>query len=185
MNTTILLFCAGLALPTLCAAGSIFVLPSLKVVELGNSFSLDVNVSGLSDFYAFQFDVGFEPGVLAATNISEGSLFSSLGVFFSPGSIDNTAGTITFVSDSLSGPGPGLDTDGTLATITFNAVGYGASVVSLWNVTLLDSSINTVLATTSGATVNVTPEPATWTLMCFVGAALAVRALLSRLHATR
>src|ERR1017187_6017230 len=97
--------------------------PSSTLPPLGSSFSVDVNITGVTDLYAFQFDIGFNPGVLSAASVTEGSLFSSIGVFFSPGLIDNIGGTITFIGDSLSGPGPGVSTDGTLATIAFDTIG--------------------------------------------------------------
>src|SRR5215469_8962111 len=98
-------------------AGTISLQPAATSVALGNLVSLNVNVASVSDLYAFQFDIGFNPAVLSAAGITEGSLFSSVGVSFSPGFIDNVGGSITFIADSLSGPGPGISRDGTLAQI--------------------------------------------------------------------
>src|SRR5450759_3495632 len=95
------------------SAGTISLQPSATTLTLGSPLTVDVNVSGLTDLYAWQFDIGFNPAVLSATSVIEGPLFSSIGVFFSPGFIDNTGGTITFIGDSVSGPGPGVSTDGT------------------------------------------------------------------------
>jgi general secretion pathway protein D len=126
-----------------------------------------VNVTGITDLYAFQFDISFNPAVLSANTVTDGATFSSIGVFFSPGFIDNVGGTISFIGDSLSGPGPGISTDGTLATITFDTIGNGTSAIDLANVVLLDSGLNNIAASVSGASVTVgsVPEPATFMLL--------------------
>jgi general secretion pathway protein D len=155
-------------------SGSVFadimsVQPSATTLTLGSPLTLDVNITGVTDLYAFQFDIGFNPAVLSAASVAEGSLFSSIGVFFSPGFIDNTAGTISFIGDSLSGFGPGVSTDGMLATITFNTIGVGSSSIDLANIILLDSSFADIAATASGTTVTVAssavPEPSSWLLL--------------------
>jgi hypothetical protein len=53
------------------------------------------------------------PGILSATAVTDGA-FLATGFF--PGFIENTAGTISFIADSLAGPVPGLSGSGTLAT---------------------------------------------------------------------
>ena len=157
------------------SAGTISLQPSATTLTLGSPLTVDVNVAGLTDLYAFQFDIGFNPAVFSASGVTEGALFSSIGVFFSPGFIDNTTGTITFIGDSLSGPGPGVSTNGTLATITFSSIGVGSSSIDLANIILLDSNLADIAATASGTTVTVSdsasPEPGSWLL---VGGALAV-----------
>ena len=150
-------------------AGTISLQPHVTTLTLGSPLTVDVNVSGLTDLYAFQFDIGFNPAVFSASSVTEGALFNSIGVFFSPGFIDNTGGTITFIGDSLSGPGPGVSADGTLATITFNSIGVGSSSIDLANIILLDSNLADIAATASGTTVRVadssSPEPGSWLLV--------------------
>lgn len=170
-----------LIMPTIypAFAGMISVQPATSTISLGAPLSLDVTVSSISDLYAFQFDIEFDPAVLSAITVAEGGLFNSVGVFFSPGFIDNVGGTITFIGDSLSSVGPGINADGTLATILFNGIGSGSSTVDLANVTLLNSSLSDIAVTQSGASVDVTgvPEPATWILLLPV---LGVRAFYRR-----
>ena len=160
-------------LAALCAdgvfAGTISLQPSATALTLGNPLTVDVNITGVTDLYAFQFDIGFDPAVLSAASVTEGALFSSIGVFFSPGFIDNIGGTITFIGDSLSGPVPGVSTDGTLATITFDTIGVGSSSIDLANIVLLDSNLADITATASGSTVDVAstsvPEPGSLLLL--------------------
>jgi hypothetical protein len=69
----------------------------------------------------------------------------------------------------LSGPGPGVSNDGTLASITFNSIGAGSSSIDLANIILLDSNLADIVASASGtamtATNSASPEPSSWLLV--------------------
>ena len=67
--------------------GAISLEPSVSPVPLGSPVEVNVNVSGVSDLFGWQFDIGFNPTVLSAASVTEGSLFSSAGVSFSAGTI--------------------------------------------------------------------------------------------------
>jgi hypothetical protein len=158
-TVTLLMVCA-----TSVSAATLSVQPPLLSVNAGTSFTLDVNATGVVDLYAFQFDISFDPAVLSATSIAEGGYFMANGVAFAPGTIDNVAGTISLIADTLSGPGPGFTGSTLLATATFTAIGAGASNVSPTSLILLDSGLNNIDVNTSPATVSVsrttvTPEP--------------------------
>lgn len=132
------------------AAGSLFpaanatvlsISPSNETVTVGDTFTLDINISGVTDLYAFQFDLGFDPLFLAALSIEE-SVFLSAGgpPLFIPGDIDNSDGTVDETMGSLQNDVPGVTGGGTLATITFRALMAGLSSVNLYNIILLDSN---------------------------------------------
>ena len=145
--------------------------PASSTVNSGNSLTLDVNISDVTDLYGFGFDLSFDPGILSAVSIAESSFLSGAGTtFFIPGTIDNTAGTITFTADSLIGPGPGVNGSGTLAILTLSGLITGSSNVNFSNVLLLDSNLNPIDANTQSGTVTVTsstsvPEPSTLVLL--------------------
>ena len=89
--------------------------PASSTVTNGSTFAVDVNISGVTDLYNFQFDLGFNPAVIQATNVLEGAFLSGGGsTFFLPGTIDNTAGSITFNADTLEGMIPGVSGGGIL-----------------------------------------------------------------------
>jgi hypothetical protein len=149
------------------------VVPALSTVSTGDSFAVDVNIADVTDLYDYQFDLSFNPAVLQATNVLEGSFFVG-GVSFFQGFLDNTAGTITFVADSLSGPGPGLSGGGTLVEFDFTALAAGLSDLTISNVILQDStqvgSSDTLPYTTTNGSVNVqgttaVPEPSNLLLL--------------------
>lgn len=148
--------------------------PATTNRDLGDTFSLDVLISGGSDVYAFQFDLIFSPIVLAAEGVSEGGFLSAGGpTIFIPGEIDNALGTISFAADSLLGAVPGADGDGILASITFRALGVGSSMIDVANLILLDSSLADIYFSTAGGLADIqngssvpVPVPATISLLC-------------------
>jgi hypothetical protein len=146
--------------------------PSVANQSVGSFFNVFVDISNVSDLYAFQFDINFDPTVLQAVDAIEGSFLpTGGGTFFIPGIIDNTAGSISYNADALLSSDPGVTGTGHLAVLSFEAFGQGTSPVSLSNVLLLDSSLSDISFTPNGGTVNIStstvPEPATMLLLGF------------------
>ena len=135
--------------------------PSPAVV--GSPVTLNVQVSDIVDLYAFQFSVSFAPALLQATAVTEGGFLSTGGgTFFGAGTIDNVAGTISFTFDSLLGALPGVSGSGTLATISFNAIGAGTSPLSFSDALFYNSALAAinVQPTNGSLLVSAIPEPA-------------------------
>jgi general secretion pathway protein D len=170
-------FLASLVIGSLPAQATLIsVVPSASTITQGQSFSVDIRVSGVSDLYGFEFDLGFNPSILSATSIIEGA-FLALGgpTLWFPGTIDNSGGTISYTADSLQSIVPGVNGDGILASVNFTALATGSSELTISGVTLLDSALadisfdnpqNThiVINSNSGPTPSV-PEPATFGLL--------------------
>jgi hypothetical protein len=136
--------------------------PPAFSLGVGSSFDVFVGISGVTDLYAFQFDLSFDPAILSAASVSEGPFLPGGGsTLFLPGTIDNSGGTISFTADAFLGPGPGVSGSGTLADISFQALGPGTSLIDLSNVILLDSNLGEIaeFTTTSGSVT--VPEPST------------------------
>ena len=160
--------------------------PVSSTVGVGSTFAVDVNISGVTDLYDFQFDLSFNPSVLQATNVLEGTFLSAGGsTFFIPGTIDNTAGNITFNADTLETAISGVSGDGTLALFDFTALSPGTSTLTISNVILQDSvgaqTGATLDSTTTGGSVTVqgvaVPEPSVLMLLSAGSLALAGLAL--------
>jgi len=147
-------------------AGTIVVQPSNLTVGGGTGFSLDISITGAVDVFGFQFDVGFDPTVLSAAGVTEGSFLAGGGpTFFSAGDIDNAAGSISYVINALLGPVVGVSGDGGLATVHFNSIGNGTTPITVFNVIMLDSSLSgTVEGIVNGSVTvgdaSAVPEPA-------------------------
>ncbi len=171
------------AVSTPLIATTISVQPSSIPVTVGQTFAMTVQISGASDLYGYQFDLGFNPAVLAATSVTEGPFLSSGGpTIFLPGTIDNVSGSIPGNADILAGPVSGVNGSGTLLNASFQALAPGTSMVSLFNVIALNSSGQELALTTSGSTVDVVPEPGSGLLagVSIVGAFVLLRRRSSR-----
>lgn len=178
MKATSLTF---LALTPLLSAATISIQPTSTIVSPSGTFALNITAVDVSDLYAFQFDLGFTPGLLSAISIVDGSLLSSGGsTFFLPGTIDNADGTISFTADALISAVPGVTGSGTLAMVTFQALSAGLSPITISNLLLLDSSLSTITANSVNGSVTVqgstsaAPEPATCMFFSLAAAAFAV-----------
>ena len=163
------------AVPTVSVSGSSTVVP-------GSLLQLDVMAAGFTDLYAYQFDLTFDPAAFAVTNVIEGSFLSAVGsTFFDGGQSDNATGTVTFICNSLIGPGSGATGGGSLAQLTFLALPAfsGSAYFSVNNLIALDSSLNMLDVALQGATVAAVPEPSTLLLslagLGVVGIAASVR----------
>ena len=148
--------------------------PTSQSVVTGNTVSVQIVASDVADLYAYQFDLTFDPAVLAAVSITEGDFLATGGTtFFVPGTIDNSTGSISLTADTLIGSVPGVNGSGILAIAEFQAVAARTSPIALTSVLLLDSSSppGEIPATTAGGSVKVTqgviPEPQTLLLVGF------------------
>ena len=149
--------------------------PPNQVVNVGDGVSLDVSVADVTDLFGYQFDVAFNPLVLAAQSITEGTFLSGGGsTFFIPGNIDNVAGIINFTANTLIGAIPGVNGGGVLAQMNFSAMGAGNSAVNFSGVTLLDSTLSDISVLIVPGSVQVqssaVPEPASlWLVASGIG----------------
>ena len=168
-----LLLVSSLAVAPVLAAPIVSIQPSAKSVSVNDTFSVDVAIADVTDLYGFQFDLAFSPTVLAVIDITEGTFLSSGGeaTVFIQGFIDNNAGTITFTADTLVGAISGVTGSGILASVSFQALGEGSSVVELSNIVLLDSTLSDIAFNSENGTVNVesmTAVPLPSTLLLFL-----------------
>ncbi|MBV8855461.1 MAG: PEP-CTERM sorting domain-containing protein [Acidobacteria bacterium] len=161
---------AVIALSSLTAHADpvVIVQPSNTVVGVNQTFTLSVSITNVSNLFAYQFALRFDPTVLSANSISEGSFLSGGGgTFFIPGNINNAAGTITLTANTLLGPVSGVNGSGVLATFNFSSLIPGSSPITISDVTLLDSNLSPIATDVQGGTVvvNTVPEPATVLLL--------------------
>ena len=144
--------------------------PSVPL-KIGQTFAIDVAVAGVSNLYAFQFDLTFDPRVVAAVSNAEGTFLGQGGpTYFINGTNDNTNGVVAQTADSLGALAPGVTGAGLLAVIQFTAVGSGIANIGLGNILLLDSGLYGIpLDGIQVGTVSVAgvPEPGTLGLMGF------------------
>jgi hypothetical protein len=139
-------------------ADTISIVPATTTVNVSQTFSVNVFISQAADLYAYQFSIGFDPSVVSANSVVEGSFLAGVGATsFFPGIIDNVGGTISFIANSLIGPIFGASGDGVLATISLTSIGAGTSSIGVFNAELFDSFGQAIPLTTSNGSVTVNP----------------------------
>lgn len=159
-----------LSLSALSAAQAVPVLsisPAAADAVVGSSVAVDVRITDVTDLYAFQFSLSFDPALLQGRAATEGSFFGAGGnTFFGGGTVDNATGRIAYVIDTLLGQSPGVSGSGSLARIVFDVVAPGTSALSFANVLFLTSAQNDIsLQIENSAITAAVPEPASLLLM--------------------
>jgi len=102
----------------------------LTGLEIGDSFTIDVVVTNVTDLYGWQFVLYYKSSVLNATNLSVSSTWSPPNAFiYVINFTDNynaTHGQI-FVASTMLGAVNGITGTTTLATVSFKTITYGNS----------------------------------------------------------
>jgi general secretion pathway protein D len=162
------------------------VIPPATTVPAGHAVTLDLVVQDVTDLFAYQLDLTFDPAILRADGVTDGGFLTSAGGTSVFGgafalAIDNTTGLVTIL-DSLLGPVPpalGASGGGVLASVTFAGLNAGTSPLGLLNLVLEDSTGNLLDAAVGSGQVKVTavtgvPEPAP-SLLVAIGLVLGLR----------
>ncbi|MBT9490892.1 MAG: PEP-CTERM sorting domain-containing protein [Paucibacter sp.] len=173
------LLLGALSAQALAADPTLSIVASANPAQQGSVIDLDVRIADAVDLYGYQFTLSFNAAVLQAIGVSEGSFLSGGGSTFSdPGTIDNAAGSISFVFNTLLGAVPGVSGGGSLAHISFNVANAGASVMSFSDVEFLNSNLSVMTVNAQPLTVLAVavPEPSTYLLFAAgLGGLLALR----------
>jgi hypothetical protein len=146
-----LLLLRTLALPGPSAAAP---LPELMAgtdtVHVGDVFAIPVAIAGVAGLTSFQLDLAFDPAILSALGLSDvGTDFEAAAVagggFLTgiTGFIDNTAGLLSGVADSMSGlvVRNGLAPAGVVVDVELQALAIGVSPLILSNGFLTDNGV--------------------------------------------
>jgi hypothetical protein len=157
--------------PVLAAGAQVTLVATPNPATQGSTVDVDVLISQVTDLYAYQFSISFDPTLLQVSGLAMGSFLSAGGTTLGDtGTIDNTAGTVTFAYNSLVGALPGVSGSGTLLTLHLNAIGTGTSALGFVpaDTLFLDSTLATIGLTTTDSSVQVAavvPEPETYLML--------------------
>ena len=104
-----LILTLGLLLPGLVSAQAITDLNVSAPAEVntGEQFTVDILIDPGTAIAGVQFDLAFDPSLVTVDSVAEGALLAQGGAstYFSPGVIDNVAGTITGAAGAITTPG--------------------------------------------------------------------------------
>lgn len=159
---------AALSTQALAADPVLSISATPNPVVQGSTVSVDVLISGISDLYGYQFSLSFDPTILQASGVSEGSFLSSGGnTFGGTGTINNSLGSIEMVFNTLIGPVPGVSGNGTLAQISFNVTGAGSSALNFSNAIFVDPNIADLPLQIQNGSLQAlpVPEPASYLML--------------------
>lgn len=147
------------------AGPTLTIAASPNPVTVGSSVDLNVMIADVTDLYAYEFTLTFDAALFQATGITEGAFLGTAGPSYGDvGVIDNAAGTISFVFNTLLGPVPGASGGGSLAHITFAALAAGSSTLAFSDAIFLDSALNDIAVVAGAGTLQAVPEPSTFLL---------------------
>ncbi|HXX87926.1 MAG TPA: dockerin type I domain-containing protein [Candidatus Acidoferrum sp.] len=117
----------------------VFVDPSNVTCGVGNYFSIDIAIANVSDLYGWEFKLGWNASLLDESSVNEGPFLNSTGPTFFTYYL-NTTDDHVVVDCTLLGEISGANGDGTLANVTFYTNAAGNTSLTLYDVTLIDSS---------------------------------------------
>jgi Cohesin domain len=150
------------------AEALVSVVPQSTTLAQGDTSSIDIDITGVEDLYGFQFDLTFDPTLLAPGASSEGAFLATGGAtFFIEGDSVTLLGTISGTANTLVGAASGVSGGSTLVEIQFTGIAPGTSAIALSNVLLQNSALDFISSTTSDGSVSVqaVPEPVALTLL--------------------
>jgi hypothetical protein len=146
--------------------GVIAIDPADTTVDLNNTFDMDIVVdSNMSELKGFNFQVTFDPAILNVDTVLEGSLIRAGGPSF--WIWRSIVPDIVEMNGAILGPSLVVDGPGVLATITFEAIGYGVSPVAFASITLFtqeDSLLHNIPYASTDGIVRVGAPTATATI---------------------
>ena len=117
-------------------------------IKKGDTFTLRLNAANITDLAGWQTDIAFDPALLKANNVSEGSFLKQGGgqTFFQKGTIKNRQGKIAGIKAARISQG-GVKGEGTLLSLRFTAIARGEGRVVLRNFRAGSSTGQTIQAT--------------------------------------
>lgn len=142
-------------------ATTVSVSPSSSTCAPNQTFTINVNASGISDpsgLYGWEFILTWNSTLLTAVNVTEGPLLKSgSGSTFFTYTVNATDGSV--IADcTLTGNVNGVSGDGALATMTFYVNNIGGCQLHLSEATLVDSQGQGIQCQTADGNFTVPPD---------------------------
>ncbi|MCD6242237.1 hypothetical protein J7K06_00880 [Candidatus Bathyarchaeota archaeon] len=121
----------------------IFVDPAEVSAEVGQYFTIRINISNVIDLYGWEFKLSWNFSLIEAVSVTEGDFLKSGGETFFYKNVNNTAGYL-HATCTLLGDVAGVSGNGTLAEITFYIKSDGETILHLYDTNLGDSNVQPI-----------------------------------------
>jgi len=124
--------------------------PASKTVSAGQTFTITVACTPGQSIKSYELKLLFNPTLLQANSVSEGTIFNGYTTFFNDGTINNTAGSIVDIYGLIIGAGT-VSAPGSLVSISFTAhLASGTSSISLSDVGVTNETMYVPITVTNG-----------------------------------
>jgi len=120
------------------SSSKLYVDPSSVSRDVGEVFTVHIDVSGVKDLFLWQFKLRWDPAILETLNVTEGSFLKRGGDTYFLQKINSTDGS-ALASCTLLGDIFGVDGDGDVAAVQFRVKGSGQCNLELFDTQLFDS----------------------------------------------
>jgi uncharacterized repeat protein (TIGR02543 family) len=128
----------------------VYVSPASKTVSAGQTFTITIQCTPGQPIKSYELQVSFDPTLLLANSVTEGTIFNGYTTFFNEGTINNTAGTIVNIYGLILGPGL-VSNPGSLVSLSFTAeLASGTSTIGLSEVGVTNETEYVPITVTNG-----------------------------------
>jgi len=124
--------------------------PTNKTVSAGQTFAITIACTPGQSIKSYELRLSFNPTLLHANSVTEGTIFTGYTTFFNPGTINNTAGTIHNVYGLIVGAGS-VTNQGSLISLSFTAqAASGTTILGLFDVGITNETAYVPITVTNG-----------------------------------
>jgi uncharacterized repeat protein (TIGR02543 family) len=124
--------------------------PASKTVSAGQTFSISISCTPGQTIKSYELKLSFNPTLLHANSVTEGTIFTGYTTFFNDGTINNTAGTIIDIYGLIVGAG-GVTSPGSLVSLSFTAqAASGTTTIGLYDVGVTNDTAYVPITVTNG-----------------------------------
>jgi uncharacterized repeat protein (TIGR01451 family) len=110
----------------------------------GTSFNVNLTAGNMQNLHSWNITIKWDPNVINLASVTEGAFLKQTGTTSFSSDIHSVDG-YAVVNATLLQASTGTSGNGTLATITFDVITFGSSLLSLPNTLLLDSTGNKII----------------------------------------
>jgi len=138
---------------------TVYISPPTTTAAVGQTITVYIDVSGVSNLWGWQAGMTFNPNVLECLSVEEGPFLKQGGMstLWVPGAVNNTDGIITFCGCALCRGSTPASGSGDMAIVKFLCKNGGNSMCAPEDVILVNSTAQETTAAISNGTVNVSP----------------------------